>query len=435
MTYFTAAKVKETLLSSIQSLLDRRDEFLVNPKSAFTRVKKISFEQTILFPMVAESNNVATELIDLFGERNLPLPSAMIQRRNQVKTEAFLELFYHFTAQLPKPKTFHGFKLVAHDGTRLNVPYNPLDPFSFRQLIQGRKGINQVHMNALYDVLNDVFLDAEVQGFSQLDEVRAFCTILDRQKDMDPSQKRIYIADRGFASYNVFAHAIHNHQFFLIRVPEDMAKTICMDQEHWMEDSYVDEEISVHIGRRRSKKLRQLENYHWIPASRHYDFVDPGSYDYDSLQLRVVKFPISDHSFEYIVTNIPKYAFSSRTIKELYGLRWREETAFRYLKYAGDMVHIHSLKKEFLLQEIFAKLTVYNFSASIGAAIVCEKTKKRKYDYVINHSQSQKICFRYLRGTVKNVSALIARYIVPVRPGRKFKRNLRTQSVDTLHYR
>ena len=62
----------------------------------------------------------------------------------------------------------------------------------------------------------------------------------------------------------------------------------------------------------------------------------------DTLKLRVLKFPISKDSYEYIVTNLPAYAFSMPTIKSLYNLRWNKETAFRHLKYAGNMVHIHS---------------------------------------------------------------------------------------------
>ena len=94
MQHFSAEQVRTDLLNTIDSLFARRDDFLVNPLSDFTRTKKISFNQTILFPMIAGSDNVATELLDFFGEEKLPLPSAMIQRRNQVKPEAFRELFF-----------------------------------------------------------------------------------------------------------------------------------------------------------------------------------------------------------------------------------------------------------------------------------------------------------------------------------------------------
>ena len=384
MQHYSADHVKSALISSIGSLLECREDFLTNPSSDFTRVKKICFEKTILFPMIAGSDNVATELLDLFGEDNLPLPSAMVQRRNQVKPEAFKALFLLFTKQIPIRNTFHGYQLVACDGSRINLPYNPADPDSFIQCIEGRKGINQIHLNALYDPLNDIFLDAILQGIHDMDEKGALVSLLNRHANSE--LKRIYICDRGYASYNIFACAIHNLQLFLIRVPESFAMNLCPGSEHWLDGSSADELISINIGRRNTKKLRELENYHYLSANRHYDYLDAGSDETDCLQIRVLKFKISENSYEYIVTNLPKYAFSLSCIKELYAIRWSQETAFRHLKYSGNMVHIHSLKKEFLIQEIYGKLTLYNFSAWLSAS-VCVRENNIKYEYVVNHTQ------------------------------------------------
>ena len=46
------------------------------------------------------------------------------------------------------------------------------------------------------------------------------------------------------------------------------------------------------------------------------------------------------------------------------------------------MVHIHSLKREFLFQEIYAKLTLYNFSSFVASAVGDIKKKTEKYTYV-----------------------------------------------------
>ena len=70
-------------------------------------------------------------------------------------------------------------------------------------------------------------------------------------------------------------------------------------------------------------------------------------------------------------------------------------------------------------------------------ASVIGKERKRtdKYVYVLNRTQAQKICIRFLKGKLKDPVEQICRYLVPVRPGRKFDRNLRRQSADTLNYR
>ena len=433
MCNISADQIKQILFSEINALLDQRDRFLVNPLSDFTRTKKLSFEQTILFPMIAASGDIANELLDFIGEENLPLPSAMVQRRNQVKPEAFIELFNRFTSHMPLSKTFNGYQLVACDGSRINLPYNPSDEYSFMQCISGRKGINQVHLNALYDTLNDTFIDAQIQSVHSMDEKRACCHFLDKYADLD--LKRIYIADRGYASYNVFAHAIHNRQLFLIRVSESYAKGICPDDHTFLLDEQVDKEISLNIGRRRSKKFVQLENYHYLSSSRNYDYAAPMTSEIDTLKLRILKFPISESTYEYIVTNLPMHMFTSEMIKRIYFLRWNEETAFRHLKYAGNMVHLHSLKKEFIIQEIYAKLTLYNFSSFINSSVENAERRTGKYLYVKNHTQVQKLCIRFLKRKIQDIKSLIVRYLVPVRPGRTFGRNLRRQSADTLAYR
>ena len=142
---------KQTLLSTISSLYERRSLFFSNPDSDFTRVKKISFDQTILFPIIAGKENTATELIDFFNEGKIPFPSAMIQRRNQIKPEAFITLFREFIGRIPISETFRGYQLACFDGTRTNLPYNPSDKDTYIQAIADRKGINQMHLNCLYD--------------------------------------------------------------------------------------------------------------------------------------------------------------------------------------------------------------------------------------------------------------------------------------------
>lgn len=425
---------RQTLLSAISSLLDYRNEILVKPESDFSRVKRISFEQTILFPMIAGKENTDTELLDFFNEGKVPFSSAMVQRRNQVKPAAFKMLFRQFTSQIPIPNLFRGYQLACFDGTRTNLPYNPSDRESFIQAIKGRKGINQMHLNCLYDPLNDIFLDMEPQGIHQMDEKGAFCTVLDRQKE-DPKRRRIFIADRGFASYNILAHAIHNDQLFLIRVPVSFVKSICSGHEDWLDLDSFDKELHVRIGRRKTAKNLELENYHYINQRRRYDFIEPASDEIDILKFRILKFPITDDSYEYIVTNLPMYGFSVTTVKELYGLRWNEEVAFRHLKYAGNLVHLHSLKKEHLLQEIYGKLTLYNFSSFMAAVVGRIHKRTDKYVYKLNHTQVHKICIRFLKGKIEDPVKEICRYLVPDRPGRKSERNIRRQTADTLNYR
>ena len=60
--------------------------------------------------------------------------------------------------------------------------------------------------------------------------------------------------------------------------------------------------------------------------------------------LIVVRFAISEDSYESIITNLPKEDFPVEEIKKVYAMRWGIETSFRELKYAIGLCCFHSKK-------------------------------------------------------------------------------------------
>ena len=111
-----------------------------------------------------------------------------------------------------------------------------------------------------------------------------------------------------------------------------------------------------------------------------------------------MRFKISDNTYETIITNLDANEFSADKIKELYHMRWGIETSFRELKYAIGLINFHSKKVEYIAQEVFAKLTMYNFCEIITLNVVITH-KQRKHEYQVNFTVAIHICryfFRYL---------------------------------------
>ncbi|MDP1340837.1 transposase, partial [Klebsiella variicola] len=79
---------------------------------------------------------------------------------------------------------------------------------------------------------------------------------------------------------------------------------------------------------------------------------------------------LNEDTYESLVTNLDPFLFTSEDLKVLYHLRWGIETSFRELKYALGLSHFHSKKLDFIIQEIFARLIMYNFSMTITLAVV-----------------------------------------------------------------
>lgn len=423
---------KETLLQSIDMIIDHKNLYFEHPKTAFSRTQKISLWDTMLFPMIADHNTTAVELLDYFQMDDLPSQAAMSYRRNQLKVSAYKAVFDDFTSKIPHKRTFRGLRVIACDGTRLNTPYNPKDQNSFVDNIEGRKGFNQYHLTTCYDVLNEVFTDAVIQDYYSMNEKLALNEMMDRRNG---TSNLLFVADRGFASYNVAAHAVNNGHKFLIRLTHPMSKKIFCDTVNLDKVETCDIEDTFYVGRVRNKHSKSLRNYHFVHSNKRYDYVPIGSKKIDQFHARLVKFTLSSGNTEYLLTNLPIKDFTLSDLKELYRLRWGIETSYRYLKYASGMVHMHSIKPKFIFQEIFAKLTLYNFCTAVKQCTHVRNSDKLKHSYEVEKTYLIKVCIRYLKDMLSDILALIDKRKVPVRAGRSFERNLRRQRADTMQYR
>ena len=77
------------------------------------------------------------------------------------------------------------------------------------------KGFNQIHLNAMYDLLNRVYTDIIIQPGMIENEHTALCEMVDRYSG---SEKTIFIVDRGYESYNNLAHVIEKGQYFVFKM-------------------------------------------------------------------------------------------------------------------------------------------------------------------------------------------------------------------------
>ena len=140
--------------------------------------------------------------------------------------------------------------------------------------------------------------------------------------------------------------------------------------------------------------------------------------------------------FEVLITNLPLDSFPPEKLKHLYALRWGIETSFRSLKYTIGLLYFHSKKPEHILQEIFARLTMYNFSELIAASISI-RNATRKLIYKINFSAAANVCRKFFLGfcTPNFVEAVIQKNILPIRSLKGKPRLLRSKPAVSFLYR
>ena len=105
-------------------------------------------------------------------------------------------------------------------------------------------------------------------------------------------------------------------------------------------------------------------------------------------------------------------------------------------KYGIALNYFHSVKREFLIQEIYARLILSNFISLVAACAELPYTGTA-YRYKISYSDAIYKCRGFLIGhkAYADVLSLLLRDNVPIRPNRSYPRNMRSQRLKTLQHR
>lgn len=429
--------VKAMLFTSIHELAANPEHYVLHPGKDFSRNRKLGFQRLLLMLLTMEGDCIKEELYRYFGRStDTPSKAAFYKQRKKVKEDAFRSLLVSFTQKCQKKLLKGKYSLVACDGSAADIFRNPDDSDTFFEPNgKSTRGFNQIHINAFFSVLDKKITDLLIQPARKRNEYSAFCQMVDRSESDTPV---IYLCDRGYASYNAFAHVIENGQFFVMRCTDDKTEKILgFPLDNIRQLDYHVERI---LSRSQSKKKRlhpeQEEQYRFVCKNVPMDYITQGHPEY-RLSLRIIRIELSDSCYENLITNLPELDFDFDDLKDLYCLRWDEETSFRDLKYPLCLKAFHSQKYEYIIQEVWARAILYNFCSEIAMAVEIPE-KKRKYVYQVNYSEAIKICRDFLRihdGTTLDVEGLIAQNILPVRPGRTFPRQARFKLPISFCYR
>jgi len=176
----------------------------------------------------------------------------------------------------------------------------------------------------------------------------------------------VFIGDRGFACYNFFAHAFENNIRFVIRTKDINTKRMLGIQEL---PNIIDTTVELILTRTQSLKKRSRpdldKQYRHISSDVAFDYIERGSDTEYPLFLRIVRLEVADGVYENLITNIPADDASINVLKHWYNLRWGIETSFRDLKHTIGAVNFHAKKPDFIIQEILARMILFNFCSII----------------------------------------------------------------------
>lgn len=435
MSQLKPSFIKKSFFDVLEDTAENISDFVKSPGKDMIRERDCTFVDTVLITCSFSAKRINTELFDFFSAKKsrIPSKSALTQQRNKLNDKLFPHIFHSFNKKVPFTKTYKGLHLIAIDGSDLNLPTCSTDHTYAIKQARSDGFYYQMHLNAAYDLLEKRYCGMEIQPRPQMNEGKAFRSLVNSYGNPGSA---LFIADRGYVSCNNIAFLLENRHHFLIRAkaPDSSASFL---RHVVTEESPDDVDVCFYLTRSVKKHDKNPDKYKLLNCQREFLYIPHG--DTESLyemRFRVVRFSIGDGSVEYIVTDLSREAFPSGEIKKLYELRWGIETSFRSLKYALSLTFLHSVKRELIIQEVYAKLIAYNFSSLLHAYAEEKKHYKSRKGlvYKVSFEDVIPIALRFLIVRMSNdtIKALMTRHLTEIREDSHNPRRVRSQTANPL---
>lgn len=310
--------IKKSLTDCIKNMSVEKERFVRNPLKDFIRNSKCNIETTTHIILGFEDQCLNSELKNYYRNNlsNLTYKSTFVQQRDKFSDDAFLNLFSDFNNKLPFKQTKYGLHLLAVDGSDLNLPtlFSDKEYFVENHFKNG-KGFYQLHLNALYDILEDRFVDIVTQPRPEFNEGLAMNLMVDRA-DYSPNSV-LYIGDRNYFALNVLAHITNANQYYLIRCKNIESNGSALHNMNFPDSKEFDVRKNIKIIRSSKKCYKSLpDEYKCISSDRVFDFIEPhDSNSTFTLDFRVVSIILPNGSCESLVTNLPEKKFPPEVLK------------------------------------------------------------------------------------------------------------------------
>lgn len=396
-------------------------------KQDFTRNRKQPFLSTMLFMINLLRKSLAVEIDGFIQHLNDRLSagvsyftaSAFIQNRKKINPEVFKHLtsviiknFY--TSDNDDLKLLGGLRVLACDGSIITLP--------FTKELKERYGvvknvstlnIVQAKVSVLYDVLNELVLDIDI------DKPRASERDLALKHKHCWQPKDLIIYDRGYPSFGFIYEHIDNKVDCLIRAKPT--------------HSYVVKDF-VASGK---KSLITL-----IKPERDGPFKGKSYNRKSTIQVRLIRVDLPGGETEILITTLlDSKKYPTKIFMKLYFMRWGVETFYDELKNKLKVEHFSGYSDTTIRQDLYCAVFISNLQSVIVNGLNDELeviNESRQHDYKVNTNLS----YGFLKNRVlellyqkapldkvfKDLEELFLKHTIPIRNNRKNAR-------DTQKYR
>ena len=429
---------------TLNTIADNPVLYAKRPGKDFTRNRKIPFQDLIKFFITIDGTSLKKATVSFMhnqGKSPEITYQAFTKQRANLTESAPYTIFRELNKRTQHKDTNtykDGYMAIAVDGTGVTIATN-----SESESYIEESDSNQFWITTLFDTNNKTFLDLDVRTRYKQYEVDSCLQMIERNHFRP---KSIIIGDRLYGTLNLMGHlSDKKNLYYVLRWRTE--NTLREIKELPDAELDVTREITIITTQtnRDKKLLRENKKYHYVPGRSKFGKEkkdvrwDKGNYF--TMKFRIVKFQLVSGEWEVLTTNLPREDFSVKDLKDLYHHRWCIETGFRHLKYDVGMINLHSKRDDFVIQDIYFAFTAFNLYSRIREEIERRRAKNTglKYEYKTNISQAFFLirkAVQHKANPIQNLDRLIARHLIPVRPGRGDPRtNLKCKAVASFEYR
>ena len=418
-------KYHAKLFKNLSKLLTNTDfvkHYCFNQKH-FTRERKLTFRIITLLILRLLKSSVKTELKSFYTTVhkvdeviNWVSDAAFCKARQKIKHQLFIDLYKFvvrfFYGHIGGKRWFH-FRLLAVDGSELNLPSSPelLKQYGCHHTNSIGTEIPNARVSFLYDALNFITLDAQIESF-KIGEQRMFEDHLS-----DIGKGDLLTADANYGHFRILKEIKKHKSEFCIR----MSKS-----SKFVKDFLASaEKDSVLV---------------WYPSRNTIENCKKHNVDFSLLKIRLVRIDLSENETEVLaISLLDQNIYSYNHIKELYDKRWGVEEEIKKYMQRLMIEFFSSIKVNGVLQDFYANVFMLNIVSFLAKPVeeqIHESSKHCKFRQQINWTSAigdvrERLVLLFLRGVGKVNSILKSMWdsfkinTDAIKPGRKFPRDKR----------
>ncbi len=376
---YTSEEKKLNLIEILKALLF--DEAFKNrhkrTAEAFKRNRKLTFPNMILFMIRKSVKSIQNGLNEFFsklaGAEQTATASAFSQARSKLSHTAFIELneigivepYYRD----PSYQKYKHFRVLAVDSSQTRLPNEPSiqEHFGSIPIRNQHEHLDTEYaggvLSVLYDVLNDIAIDAVLAPCNTY-EVDLAMRHLDKTESND-----LLLFDRGFPSYKFLATLIQRNRHFIGRCSRGSFK-----EAQLMFDS--PKSSSIVVLRPPASQRAEIKRLH-LPME---------------ITVRFIKLILSTGEVEVLVTSLlDETLYPTEDFRALYNQRWGIETFYDVIKNRLNLENFTGKTPEALKQDFHSTIFVSNLESILtdeAKLRLAHRSQFHKYPQIVNKAVS-----------------------------------------------